>query len=179
MREFIQALGAPLNAAPVQHLLERFRLVEDASNPGHWESPSLGIALYLDDRGAVNTVFLFGNGKDDFREYRGSLPGDLTFRHGRTDVRRVCGEPTRSADPTTVAEGGYQHGGWDRYGLPTTSCTSHTSATWASLNSSLSWVPANKPLQSDGRVGRCAPLGAPAAERQYRWADKRNASWKR
>ena len=119
MDEFIRVLGAPLGAALVQDLIERFRLVEDASSPGHWESPSLGIALYLDDHRAVTTVFLFGNGKDDFREYRGSLPGDLTFRHGRTDVRRICGEPTRSANATTVAEGGYGHGGWDRYDLPT------------------------------------------------------------
>src|SRR5437868_4072808 len=110
MDEFIRVLGTPLTAAPVQDLVERFRLVEDASNPGKWESPVLGIALYLDDHAAVNTVFLFGNGKDDFREYRGSLAGDLTFRHGRTDVWRVCGEPTKSARATTVTEGGPQHG---------------------------------------------------------------------
>jgi hypothetical protein len=119
MDEFIRVLGAPLNAAPVQHLVERFRLVEDASHPRHFESPSLGIALYLDDHGAVSTVFLFGNRKDDFSEFRGSLLGDLTFRHGRSDVRRVCGEPTKSANATKRAEGGYQHGGWDRYDLPT------------------------------------------------------------
>jgi hypothetical protein len=120
MDELIRVLGAPLSGAPVQDLIQRFRLAEDASNPGHWESPLLGIALYLgQDRAAVETVFLFGNGKDDFREYRGALPGDLTFRHGRTDVRRVCGEPTRWADASTVADGGYQHGGWDRYDRPT------------------------------------------------------------
>jgi hypothetical protein len=119
MDQFIQVLGAPLTAAPVQDLIARFRLVENPSSPEHFNSPSLGIALRVDDRRAVDTVFLFGNGKDDFREYRGSLPGALTFRHGRSEVRRVYGEPTSSANATTAAQGGYQHGGWDRYDLPT------------------------------------------------------------
>jgi len=96
MDEFIQVLGAPLTSAPVQDLIARFRLVENVENPGHLNSPSLGIALRLDDLRAVDTVFLFGNGKDDFHEYRGPLPGALTFRHGRTEVRRVYGEPTSS-----------------------------------------------------------------------------------
>src|SRR6185436_20961927 len=119
MDEFIQVLGAPLTSAPVQDLIARFRLVENVENPGHLNSPSLGIALRLDDLRAVDTVFLFGNGKDDFHEYRGPLPGALTFRHGRTEVRRVYGEPTSSENATTVAQGGYQHGGWDRYDLST------------------------------------------------------------
>jgi hypothetical protein len=119
MDEFIQILGAPQTAGPVQDLIARFHLAENPSNRAQLESTSHGVALCLDDRGAVNTVFLFGNGKDDFGEYRGALLGDLTFRHGRTEVRRVHGEPTRSADATTAAQGGYQHGGWDRYDLST------------------------------------------------------------
>ena len=119
MDELIRVLGAPRTAPPVQDLVQRFRLVEDASNPGHWESPQFGIALYCNADGTVGTVFLFGNGKDDFHEYRGPLPGDITFRSGRTDVRRVCGEPTTSANASTVAEGLPRHGGWDRYDLPT------------------------------------------------------------
>jgi len=118
MDELIRVIGAPVTAAPVQDLIARFRLVEDASSPGHLNSPLSGIAFYLNERRAVETVFLFGNGKDDFREYRGALPGDLTFRHGRSEVRRVFGEPTSSANATRLAEGGYQHGGWDRYDLP-------------------------------------------------------------
>jgi len=119
MDEFIQTLGKPLNAEAVQMLVERFRLVEDPNQRGHWESSKLGIAVYLDERASyVESVFLFGNGKDDFHEYRGRLPGDLTFRHGRTDVRRVWGEPTRSADAAAIA-GNYGHWDWDRYDLPT------------------------------------------------------------
>ena len=119
MDELIRVLGAPRNAAPVQDLVQRFRLAEDTSNPGHWESAQFGIALYLDTEGTVVTVFLFGNGKDDFHEYRGPLPGEITFRSGRTDVRRVLGEPTRSANASTIAEGPPRHGGWDRYDLAT------------------------------------------------------------
>jgi hypothetical protein len=119
-----------------------------------------GIALYLDDHVAVSTVFLFGNRKDDFHEYRGSLPGDLTFRHGRTDVRRVCGEPTSSANATTLFQGGPNMVGGIVTTFRHTSCTSRTSATLASSNSSLSWLPANPPLQPDGRVGRFAPSPA-------------------
>jgi hypothetical protein len=119
MDEFIRVLGAPVTAEHVKDLVQRFRLVQDASSPRYWESPLFGVSLLLEEDGAVGSVFLFGNGKDDFREYRGALPGELTFRSGRSDVRRVCGEPTWSANASTVADGPPRHGGWDRYDFPT------------------------------------------------------------
>jgi hypothetical protein len=116
MERFGALLGCPADDPAVARMADEFALVSSNSD-GQLESRELGVALSVSKKGEVDAVFLFGNAKDDFLEYRGELPGGLTFQCRREEVRRAHGLPTTFADATTSSDGIVRHGGWDRYDL--------------------------------------------------------------
>ena len=116
MDQFIAILGCPLNDPAVSEFVRRFGLASSDSER-QLERRESGVALVISEKRTVDAVFLFGNAKDDFLEYRGGLPGGLTFQSRREEVRRAFGPPTVSANATTPTDGIVQHGGWDRYDL--------------------------------------------------------------
>lgn len=56
-----------------------------------------GVSLSYEKRtGSFQSIFLYGNGRDGFSEYRGLLPAGLTFHNTREEVHHKLGEPVRS-----------------------------------------------------------------------------------
>jgi hypothetical protein len=68
------------------------------------ESPYLnardaGIAFALTKKNAVQAIFLYAGGIEDFAAYQGTLPAGLTFTSPRADVRAAMGsEPAFSGE---------------------------------------------------------------------------------
>ena len=114
VEDFVAVLGLPANSSPVENLARDFGLVR---SDRQLENRELGVAVALSDKEIVDAVFLFGNAKDNFLEYRGGLPRGLTFQARREEVRAAFGAPTASANANTREDAVIKHGGWDRYEL--------------------------------------------------------------
>jgi len=67
----LDVLGRAEESARFRAVRSWFGLVRaEASGAVYWESEARGVAFTLEE-GIVDTVFLFGNGKDDFQTYEG------------------------------------------------------------------------------------------------------------
>lgn len=102
----LRALGQREDSDAVRDLIVLHGLVPDeVHGTTYWEATAFGIAL-RSEGGIVDTVFLYGQGKDDFAEYQGQLPIGIELGCDRSVVRRYAGTPTRWSSGT------YE---WDRY----------------------------------------------------------------
>jgi len=110
---FINILGKKTNEPEVQFLLNKYHLVEDNTfeSPIYYENPNEGLS-FLCENGKVDQIFLFSNGKDDFSQYKGALPGGLKFESGKEDVNRSFGEAMFSGRYQLYEE---EKGFWDKY----------------------------------------------------------------
>jgi hypothetical protein len=52
-----------------------------------------GIDFRLDMKGKVTTIFLFAEGSDKHKAYKGELPAGLTFANTRGEVEKKLGKP--------------------------------------------------------------------------------------
>ena len=52
-----------------------------------------GLRLKLSGDGTIRTIFLMSEGKDGFSQFRGDLPGGLSFASTRADALRTLGAP--------------------------------------------------------------------------------------
>ena len=104
----LRLLGRRESDDAVQAIICEHGLVpEEAHGATYWEASAFGITV-RSENGIVDTVFLHGDGKDDFAEYQGPLPTGLEFGCDRSVVRTLGGAPTWSST------GAHD---WDRYDL--------------------------------------------------------------
>jgi hypothetical protein len=54
-----------------------------------------GLAFLFDKKGALTTIFLYADGADGYKQYRGQLPEGLRFSDTREDVENKLGEPEK------------------------------------------------------------------------------------
>ena len=102
----MRTLGQREESDVVRALIDLHGLVPDeVDGTTYWEATAFGIALRSEDD-VVDTVFLYGQGKDDCAEYQGRLPTGIAFACDRAAVRRYAGMPTR------CSSGAHE---WDRY----------------------------------------------------------------
>jgi len=100
--------------------LTRCRLDDDPEvhlGAAHWYDSESGFSMRTSENGIVDTVFLYGRGKDDFAQYPGDLDSRTEFGMTPAEVRACSGEPSTSGLPGRTMLGA--HGGWDRYDYPT------------------------------------------------------------
>lgn len=62
-----------------------------------------GIDLSFDDRNACQAVFFYAEKADDHRQYKGELPGALSFEHTRADVEKLLGAPDKSGGDGVIS----------------------------------------------------------------------------
>jgi hypothetical protein len=66
-----------------------------------WKSK--GISLWFNERNRLQTIFLYAEGADGFRQYRGELPGGLRFADTRGDVEKKLGKPEEVGGEGVIA----------------------------------------------------------------------------
>jgi hypothetical protein len=76
-----------------------------------------GLLIKLSHDGIIRTIFLMGEGKDGFAQFRGELPGGVTFAATRPDVLRRFGPPAYFRNGGKV--GPFEVGDLLRFDLPT------------------------------------------------------------
>ena len=102
----------PIDSEKFRSAVESYGLICDlVSGSEYWESVGAGIAVEV-EAGRIDTIFLFGNGKDDFASYKGPLPLGLSFSANRDEVRNAFGTPTETGKPMRINET-IRHSGWD------------------------------------------------------------------
>ena len=102
----MRTLGQRQSSDAVRAVIDLHGLVSDeVHGTTYWEATAFGIVL-RSENDVVDTVFLYGQGKEDFAEYQGRLPSGIEFGCDRSAVRRYAGVPTRSSS------GAHE---WDRY----------------------------------------------------------------
>lgn len=113
---WLAVVGRPIESRAVRALLDRYSMVPDDSHvlSIYWEAPHAGIEV-LESDGVVDAVFLHAEGRDDFAEYRGPLPGGVHFGMSRTEARACLGEPEWKGPVLDVA--GLGPSATDRYRL--------------------------------------------------------------
>jgi hypothetical protein len=74
----------------------------------------LGISLVLPDNQTVATVHLHSDQHEGFAGYAAQLPGGISFRMGRSEVRQRLGTPEQSGEETVVPVLG-KKAAWDSF----------------------------------------------------------------
>jgi hypothetical protein len=57
-----------------------------------------GMSFALDKKLKVESIFLYTNGVEGFRQYSGKLPGGISFEMSRIQVRKMLGESSFSGE---------------------------------------------------------------------------------
>jgi hypothetical protein len=125
VRELHEILGKGATSAEAAEVLAAYpNLRSFAEDLGPGEEPvrylaneADGLRLKLAGDGTILTIFLMGEGKDGYTQFRGELPGGLTFGSTRVDALRTFGAPAyfRAAGKL----GSFQVGELMRFDRPT------------------------------------------------------------
>jgi hypothetical protein len=75
-----------------------------------------GLQIKLSEDGEILAIFMMSDGKEDFSEFRGELPGRLNFAAEPEDAIRFLGEPALRRGEATY--GGHRLGELLRYDYP-------------------------------------------------------------
>jgi hypothetical protein len=57
-----------------------------------------GISFALDKKLKVESIFLYADGVEGFKQYSEELPGGISFEMSRSEVRKALGEPSFSTE---------------------------------------------------------------------------------
>jgi hypothetical protein len=57
-----------------------------------------GISFALDKKSKVESIFLYSDGVEDFKQYSEELPGEILFEMSRAQIRKALGEPGFSGE---------------------------------------------------------------------------------
>lgn len=63
-----------------------------------------GLLIKLSEEGDILSILLMSEGKDGFAQFRGELPGALTFGATPADVLKTLGPPASYRPPTKVGQ---------------------------------------------------------------------------
>lgn len=102
-------IGARFDDPDVQATLARLdprAEVEDSDGKINWISRPSGMALSIDARTSrITVVFIYPEGVQQYRGFKGKLPGGISVDLGREQVRERLGTPDKS---------GPSHDFWER-----------------------------------------------------------------
>lgn len=57
-----------------------------------------GISFALNKKSKVESIFLYSDGVEEFKQYSEKLPGEISFEMSRAQVRKALGEPSLSGE---------------------------------------------------------------------------------
>jgi hypothetical protein len=92
-------IGAPAKSLAVYADLFAGAEPEIMGESPYLNAKATGISFALEKDGSVRTVFLYSQGFEDFSQYAGTLPADLTFASSREKARASMGVPVMSGEP--------------------------------------------------------------------------------
>lgn len=115
MQDFVDAIGKQADSDAIKHLLLNFgidrRVTIKRDETDVYESiTDSGVSLLFEseryvsvkhkvefptDAPILTAIFLYGTGDDDFREYKGDLPGGLTFSDSRETALQKLGSSAK------------------------------------------------------------------------------------
>ena len=84
-------------------------------------SPADGLLIKLSGENEILAIFMMSDGKDEFAEFRGELPGRINFAAEPEDAIRALGPPALRRPPGNY--GGHRLGEFLRFDLP--NCSIH------------------------------------------------------
>jgi hypothetical protein len=77
-----------------------------------------GLSLATDETSRIESIFLYAEGRDGYRQYRGNMPHGLAFDVDREASRRMLGQPSDTGGGEAVPLYGTA-APWDLYSYPT------------------------------------------------------------
>ncbi len=112
--EIFSWIGQPALDLPVY--AERFEgaEIEIAGESPYLYGRAAGIQFALNPDHSVRAAFLHAEGVEDFAQYAGALPGNISFSNTRADVRAAIGEPVFSGEAGGVGLMAIEHS-FDRF----------------------------------------------------------------
>ena len=101
--EIITILGRDINGNDVRDFLTAIQEAPEVTpdeemGRTYYTFPQSGLALEVDDADEVTTVFLYSEGYEGYRQFRGVMPRSLSWGDSREAVRGRLGQPSLSGD---------------------------------------------------------------------------------
>lgn len=127
MTELFDVLGRHVSSPEATAAFARYPKlapqVEDVE-PGDDDMPPVrylrsrsdGLLVKLSAEGEILAIFLMGEGREGFSQFRGELPAKLTFASKPPEVLKALGAPAYNRPPGKV--GGHEHGELFRFDRP-------------------------------------------------------------
>jgi hypothetical protein len=116
--DLTKLLGSSIEAAAVRAVLRPVGEPEvtEIEDETYYEFANAGFSLTADQTGRIIAAHLYPEGRDGYRQYRGTIPCTLRFGERRDEVHARLGTPT--------AFGGGDSGtpSWERYDARDVSC---------------------------------------------------------
>ncbi len=113
MKPLLLVLSKSLSSSEVELLVREYSMSKEVlSAVTYIESLEHGLSFSC-KANFVNAVFLYADGVEDYKKFKGPVFTELDFESTKEDVRRVMGEPVSYS--TKALEFDSFHGGWDRY----------------------------------------------------------------
>lgn len=97
-----------------QNLLGAEELTQEDVDRYYLDSPQNGISAIFSSNLNLVAMKLYSEGHEGYQEYSREIPGGLSFKMSRTQVRSLLGKPTRVGEGGKVPFLGYKPP-WDKY----------------------------------------------------------------
>jgi hypothetical protein len=107
---------AALARYPALHADEDDQDPDEGQGIHYLRSEADGLLLKLGAEGEILAIFLMSEGKDGFSQFRGPLPGNLTFESLPGDALKTFGAPAYNRPGGRVGQ--FQHGELFRFDWP-------------------------------------------------------------
>jgi hypothetical protein len=123
MEELIALVGRPVSEPDVQNFLAALAPADagkedggdaDEEGPDWLSNQPDGYQVRLGCGGRIEVIFFYVRPAEGFAAFTGELAHGLSPRHGRAEVRRRLGTPSRSGEAYDSRALGPQ-GAWDRF----------------------------------------------------------------
>lgn len=112
--KFGKYIGKSRTDKEVLSLIKGMDEIDDNTVVTYFENPAKGISILFEDS-ILESIFLHGEGKDGFREYK-DLLGPILFSSGKAGIRDTLGVPESSKVDDKVP-GNEEIWGWDKYNI--------------------------------------------------------------
>ena len=123
MTELFDILGKHVSSPEATAALARYPKlapqvedVEPDDDVRYLRSRSDGLLIKLSADGEILAIFLMGEGREGFSQFRGELPAKLTFASQPPEVLKALGAPAYNRPPGKA--GGFAHGELFRFDRP-------------------------------------------------------------
>jgi hypothetical protein len=90
--------GQPWNQVDIYSTMFNSAEPEVMGESKYLNARDAGISFALNKKLKIESIFLYADGVEDFKQYVEELPGGISFDMSRSQVRKALGEPSFSAE---------------------------------------------------------------------------------